>query len=327
MLDIEQQPLRIIWKSSPNTDALGLLGGFRFGERSVESSLPFAWLDMPILGSSDPCGEEIWCSSRHISYGQKGNIRFGQADSLIFGVISLDESDPCSLDKLTTEGYSEILGFLNASGFHEIWRLWNHFSDINSDSSGLERYRQFNIGRQVAFDRAEGLMKGCMPAASAVGVRSGPLTIAFLAGKSPPTLIENPAQVSAYEYPEMYGPQSPSFSRGAIANLGPFNLVLVSGTASIKGHETVNLGDPYEQTLTALHNIQIVIETAERQCGIHIDLSHMYYRVYVRNAEDLLVVQRAVTHYFGQSVQVHYVQADICRRDLLVEIEATGYAD
>lgn len=327
MLDIEQQPLRIIWKSPPNTDALGLLGGFRFGEPSVESSLPFAWLDMPVLGSSDPCGEEIWCSSRHISYGQKGNIRFGQADSFIFGVISLDESATCSLDKLTTEGYAEILGFLSDSGFHEIWRLWNHFRDINSDSSGLERYRQFNIGRQVAFDRAVGFMKGRMPAASAVGVRSGPLTIAFLAGKAPPTLIENPAQVSAYEYPEMYGPQSPSFSRGAIANLGTFDLVLVSGTASIKGHESVNIGDPFEQTLTALHNIQIVIEEAEKRCGIHADLSCMYYRAYVRNAEDLLEVQRAVIQCLGHQVQVHYVQADICRRDLLVEIEATGYAE
>lgn len=327
MLDIEQHPLQVVWKNSTNTAPLGLVGRFRFGERSDERSFPLAWLDMPVLGSSDPCGDEIWCSSRHIRYGEIGNIRYSKAETFIFGVISLEENDPHALDKLTTEGYSELLGFLRDSGFHEIWRLWNHFSDINSESSGLERYRQFNIGRQVAFDQAEGLMKGRMPAASAVGVRSGPLTIAFLAGKSPPTLIENAAQVSAYEYPEMYGPQSPSFSRGAIANLGLFDLVLVSGTASIKGHETVNLGDPYEQTLTALHNIQIVIETAERQCGIHIDLSHMYYRAYVRNAEDLLEVQRAVTNCLGQSVQVHYVQADICRRDLLVEIEATGYAD
>lgn len=326
MLDIEQHPIRIVWKNPANTDALGVVGGFRFGERSVERSLPLAWLDMPVLGSSDPCGDEIWCSSRPIIQGQNGNIRFNQAENFIFGVISLEESEPLALDKLTTEAYSELLGFLRDSGFHDIWRLWNHFSDINSESSGLERYRQFNIGRQVAFDQAETLMKGRMPAASAVGVRSGPITIAFLAGKSPPTLIENAAQVSAYEYPEMYGPQSPSFSRGAIVNLGPFDLVLVSGTASIKGHETVNLGDPYGQTITALHNIQIVIETAERQCGIDIDLSRMYYRAYVRNAEDFIEVQRAVTHCLGHQIQVHYVQADICRRDLLVEIEATGYA-
>ena len=327
MLDIEQHPLQVVWKNSTNTAPLGLLGGFRFGERSDERSCPLAWLDMPVLGSSDPCGEEIWSSSHHIRYGEIGNIRYSKAENFIFGVISLEENDPQALDKLTTEGYFELLEFLKKSGFHEIWRLWNHFSDINSELSGLERYRQFNIGRQVAFDQAEGLMKGRMPAASAVGVRSGPLTIAFLAGKTPPILVENAAQVSAYEYPEVYGPQSPSFSRGAIANLGPFDLVLVSGTASIKGHETVNIGDPYEQTLTALHNIEIVIETAERQCGIHIDLSCLYYRAYVRNAEDLQEVQRAVTHCLGQNCQVHYVQADICRRDLLVEIEATGYAD
>lgn len=326
MLDKEQYPFRIVWKSPTKTDSLGLVGGFQFGERLGETSFPLVCLDMPVLESSGPCGEEAWYSSRPISYGQKGNIRFCQAEHFMFGVISLEQIDPQALEKLTAEGYSELLEFLMVSGFHEIWRLWNYFSDINSDSSGLERYRQFNIGRQVAFDRAAGLMKGRMPAASTVGVRTGPLTIAFLAGKSPPIYIENPSQVSAYEYPEMYGPQSPSFSRGAIVNLGAFDLVLVSGTASIKGHETVNIGDPYEQTLTALHNIRIVIEAAKKQCGIHADVSRMYYRAYVRNAEDLLEVQRAVNHCLGHQVQLHYVQADICRRDLLVEIEATGYA-
>lgn len=327
MLDKEQHPLRIVWKSPTNTDSLGLVGGFRFGGQPVQTSLPLVCLDMPVLGASGPCGEEAWYSFRPISYGQKGNIRFSQADNFIFGVISLEETDPHALEKLTAEGYSELLEFLKESGFHEIWRLWNHFSDINSDSSGLERYRRFNIGRQLAFDRAEGLVKGRMPAASAVGVRSGPLTIAFFAGKSSPKLVENPAQVSAYDYPSIYGPQSPSFSRGAVVNLGSNDLLLISGTASIKGHETVNIGDPYEQTLTALHNIQLVVEAAKSHYEYCIDLPGMYYRVYVRNPTDLTEVQRAVAHFLGHKVQIHYVQADICRRDLLVEIEATGYAE
>lgn len=327
MPEQERYPLRVTWSAPSDPLPLGSLGGFRFCGSLVHTELPLVWLDMPVLGSAKTVAEEWWCTSNPVSYGQKGNIKFSITDDFVFGVISLDENSPNDLSKLTTNAYSEIFEYLRDSGFHQIWRLWNHFSNINSDDSGLERYRQFNIGRQIAFDKAESLLKGRMPAASAVGVKTGPLVISFLAGKALHAVIENPDQVSAFEYPEIYGPQSPSFSRAAVVPIGSDTLVLVSGTASIKGHLTTNLGNPYEQTLTAFENIQIVTESAGRQCCGCIELSRMFYRVYVRNAEDYSEVQRAMLACLGDESKVHYVQADICRDDLLVEIEATGYVE
>jgi hypothetical protein len=50
----------------------------------------------------------------------------------------------------------------------------------------------------------------------------------------------------------------------------------------------------------------------------------MAYKVYVRNPADLPIVQSQLHTALGARAQVLYLQADVCRPDLLVEIEATG---
>lgn len=326
MLAMDQNLIQIIWAEPRAVLPGNVVGGFCFNAPSPWSSAPVANLDMPVLGSSDTACSELLCVPESIVYMEAGNIRFTLSESFIFGICTLEDSVGSGLESLTASAYAEIFQLLLELGFPEVWRFWNHFPDINSEESGLERYRQFNIGRQRAFDAAIHLMKGRMPAASAVGVRSGPLTIAFLAGHSSPVLIENPAQVSAYEYPDTYGPQSPSFSRAAVVAIGSKKLMLVSGTASIQGHVTINPGDAFKQTKTALENIRLVSETAEARCGFGINLSALYYRAYVRDPDDYQEVHNAISETLGAQADVHYVQADICRRDLLVEIEATGYA-
>jgi enamine deaminase RidA (YjgF/YER057c/UK114 family) len=133
-------------------------------------------------------------------------------------------------------------------------------------------------------------------------------------------------QVSAYEYPPEDGPQSPSFSRAAIATVGTNKLILISGTASIIGHKTVHAGKPYEQTVTALGNIKILSEASQNRPIKAIDIAKFHYRVYVRNLGDFPEIKRAFVDFFDGNSVAHYVQADICRSDLLVEIEAVGYA-
>ena len=49
-------------------------------------------------------------------------------------------------------------------------------------------------------------------------------------------------------------------------------------------------------------------------------LGDLGYRAYVRHAADLDTVREVVTQRLGDA-PVAYVQADVCRADLLVEIE------
>jgi enamine deaminase RidA (YjgF/YER057c/UK114 family) len=324
MLDTAKNSLDVVWTKPDSIDSLSVLGSFGFGEPTSCHPVPFAWIDMPLLGNEDESAIECWRTAKPVKHGSSGAIEYAVTDDYVFGTLSYPDNS--FLDETTEKAYSELLNFLSDNGFIGVWRLWNHIRDINAEECGLERYKRFNLGRQAAFEKAVKIINGQMPAASAVGTKSGPLIIGFLAGKSAPRLIENPVQVSAYEYPGEYGPQSPSFSRAAIAPVDGNELLLISGTASIVGFKTVHAGKPYEQTVTALGNIKILAEAAQDRASKVMDIAKFYYRVYVRNPSDFPLVQRAFADFFDGASVAHYVQADICRSDLLVEIEAVGYA-
>jgi enamine deaminase RidA (YjgF/YER057c/UK114 family) len=324
MLEVAKNSLDVVWTKPDSIVSLSVLGGFGFGKPTSKLSAAFAWIDMPLLGCEDSSAIECWCTAKAVKHGRSGAIEYAVTDDYVFGTLSYPDNS--RLDETTERAYSELLNFLADIGFNEVWRFWNHIREINAEEFGLERYRSFNLGRQAAFEKAEQLIKGRMPAASAVGTKSGPLLIGFLAGRSAPLLIENPVQVSAYDYPSEYGPQSPSFSRAAIVSIGAIELLLISGTASIVGHKTVHAGKPYEQTLTALGNIKKLVEVAQNRLQKAMDIAKFYYRVYIRNPGDLPLIQRAFADFFDGASVAHYVQADICRSDLLVEIEAVGHA-
>ena len=321
-------PMSISWVESRVISATKA-GGFYFGEESCAEGLPDGVmpLEMPVLGASKDSGCEIWLSGPSTTFEQVGNIRFVRDGTTVFGHISLPEPLGADLEELTYLAYVEILQFVRSLGRHHLWRLWNYFRDINEVTSGLERYRAFNVGRQRAYDSADDLIAAGMPAASAIGVRKGGLSVAFIAGTQQPQLIENPRQISAFKYPECYGPKSPSFSRAGLIDAEESKLLLVSGTASIVGHESLHANNPLAQTMTSLENIQLVVAEAEKLTLSSFSIQDMFYRVYVRNERDYLSVKKGFTEFFtGCSIplNVHYVLGDICRSDLLVEIEASG---
>src|SRR5207248_3880647 len=102
-------------------------------------------------------------------------------------------------------------------GYPHLLRVWNYLPDINRDSHGTERYRQFNSARQQVLRECGRALTGKVPAASALGATSdSPLAVYFLAGRTAPTFLENPRQVSAYHYPRQYGSHSPVFSRATL---------------------------------------------------------------------------------------------------------------
>jgi enamine deaminase RidA (YjgF/YER057c/UK114 family) len=155
-------------------------------------------------------------------------------------------------------------------------------------------------------------------------VTGSPLVIYFLASRAAPTAIENPRQVSAYEYPPQYGPK-PAFSRASVLRETSGAILFISGTASIVGHQTVHAGDVAAQTRETLVNIEALLGEANRVSGApRFDMDTLAYKVYVRNSADLPLIQSQLHTALGPQSQVVYLQADICRQDLLVEIEAIG---
>jgi chorismate lyase / 3-hydroxybenzoate synthase len=101
--------------------------------------------------------------------------------------------------------------------------------------------------------------------------------------------------------------------------------LFVSGTASIVGHETRHHGDAGAQTAESLANIAAVLEEANRVLGAsRYSLDSLTFKVYVRRPGDLAIIAGAIERSAAREAPIVYLQADVCREDLLVEIEATG---
>jgi enamine deaminase RidA (YjgF/YER057c/UK114 family) len=296
------------------------------------AGIPIAQVNTPVLPRETHL-YEVWSSGQAAESGQHHRVRFRRTDEMLFGCITLAEADfaapahaPSTLHAATAQAYAEICATLEAQHYPHLLRVWNYLPDINRDSQGTERYRQFNSARQCALQACGRARSGSVPAASALGATSdSPVVVYFLAGRSAPVFVENPRQVSAYHYPRQYGTHSPLFSRAALLRQSQSLTLFVSGTASIVGHRSLHLGDTAAQTRETLTNIEALLNEANRLAeGAHFDLDGLAYKVYVRRPSDLPVIQAQLASSLGPKAQFIYLQADICRQDLLVEIEATG---
>lgn len=275
-----------------------------------------------------------WLSSGPFVQGQQGALSWCHNEHVLFGSICLREADFSAagnvsvLQQLSQAAYEAVFAALQTTGFAYLARCWNYLPRINLDGGGLERYRQFNIGRQDAFIAAGQAWLAGSPSACALGSSSGDFVLYFLASRVAPLAIENPRQISAYRYPQRYGPRSPTFSRASLLTLPGQEVLFISGTASIVGHESLHPGDVAAQTEETLRNIDVVVEQANLKSALGgFSTRDLILKVFVRHAVDLPVVAGILAERLGEGLEAIYLQADICRAELLVEIEAFGFRD
>jgi len=241
---------------------------------------------------------------------------------VIFAACRSVEDPNVPLAKRSLDLYSGLVRLLQARGYPHLLRVWNTIENLNTDFRGLERYRHFCAGRHDALAAFRPDLTERYPAASALGTPQGGLAIYCLAARTPGIPVENPNQISAFHYPAEYGPRSPSFSRALIKQWDGGTDLFISGTASITGHETQHVGDFAAQVGLALDNVERLIETAEKTAHCPFAASpQRLFKAYIRHAKDFDSARDIVAKRLGDETQVIYLQADICRLDLLFEIE------
>jgi chorismate lyase/3-hydroxybenzoate synthase len=316
----------------------GVLAVVPFGQDphfTAAEGIPIAPVGLPELGTGH-CTCEVWQVSESLRSGHRGPIHYRAGASVLFGRLILAEpaaanggpEGPTVLQQLTGQAYAQVFAALDALGYPNLLRIWNYFAEINRATSQGERYHEFNTARRQAFLRARRVIEGQVPAACALGSAAGsPLVIYFLASAAAARSLENPRQVSAFRYPAEYGPDSPTFSRAVLAAPVSGDCLFTSGTASILGHGTVHVGDAAAQTRESISNVVELVAQANRVSGARrYSMEGLQYKVYVRHATDLGEIRRELALLLPAHCPITYLQADICRRDLLVEIEAMGSA-
>lgn len=302
-----------------------VLGVIGFGRRMPIAHAPAPiWVDIPVLGGPET-SLEVWTSDAPVIACNYQGLSGASDGKVLFGSLTLEQSGGETLQTLANQAYTRIFEFIDHHNYHNLLRVWHYFPQINDDENGLERYRGFNVGRHEAFvTNGRSIGEESVPAASALGSNSGSLVIYFMAGKQPGKAVENPRQVSAYHYPHLFGPRSPIFVRAMSVTVGAQDCFFISGTASIVGYETVHQGDVEKQAAETLLNIRTLLEQAPRYDATR---GRMLLKAYLRHTHDLETVRAKVQAEFGAACKAVYLHSNICRSDLLLEIEGAYFND
>lgn len=227
------------------------------------------------------------------------------------------------------DAFAKMAGILRAEGldFGHVVRQWAYLDgmlDVVGDCpKGHQGYQAFNDVRAVAYAASD--FPAGYPAATGIGQAAGGVVLDFVALDAPGATIEalsNPRQTDAHRYSarQLVGESiatlpsksPPMFERAKRIVRGDEEIVLVSGTAAIVGERSVARGDVAAQTRTTIDNIAALV--GEQR------LSRL--RAYVKHRDDIPAVRAICTDAFGPIPAV-YVEADVCRAELLVELEGS----
>jgi len=286
-------------------------------------------------------------SGVQVEYGITETVRYCKINSsgyneYWFAGVDGGSDNKTTAEKATTAFARLLQAFLQLGiGYNTIFRQWNYVEQIFDfeliDDRQRQKYQLFNEVRGEYYSKyrtAPGF-----PAATGIGTAFNGVTIECMAVTCDERLttvaINNPKQLSSYKYgqevlkgdPEKNSKQNhpPQFERARLMTNGQSSRLFISGTASIVGQETVGLNDVEKQTYVTIDNIEQLASVANLRSHypelIVFPDKYAYVRVYVKNEEDIPAVKVICQGYFG-AVPMTFVKADICRADLLVEIEA-----
>jgi chorismate lyase/3-hydroxybenzoate synthase len=267
---------------------------------------------------------EVWRCDGPIKCGTWDLLRFAQGTHLTMGHIALDLRTQPGMREASRLAYDVLQAYLQQSPHPWPLKIWNYIPAINEGAGDEELYRQFCLGRADAVLIDPGDLPP-LPAATAIGAprAEAALQVYFLAGALPGLDVENPRQVSAWRYPRQYGPRSPLFSRGTILTLNGSRQFLISGTASVLGHQTHHENQVANQLSESLRNVHSLLDEGHRLMGdtrAKLDRNGIL-KVYIRNTADYAVIRQTLEAEAPPEIQRIYLQGDICRENLLTEID------
>ncbi len=201
----------------------------------------------------------------------------------------------------------------------DIVRQWNYIEDITGFDDTIQRYQAFNDIRTNFYGTCQ--WENGYPAATGIGMSKGGIIIdADIMSGYENAPIDNPLQKAAYAYSkkvlvgETEYKSTPKFerARSVIDNEFSMKWIYISGTAAIKGEETLEV-DIRQQTLMTLDNIEQLVQQNTK-----------YMRVYVKYPSDYSIARNTIQERYP-NIDAIFVNSNVCRDNLLIEIEGIAY--
>ena len=268
-------------------------------------------------GIADLTGQnlnEVWTTEDSVVRGRSGSTYWSKTDDVICVSHWLSQQECEDLETNICDAYMAIFDVLYEHSFPLPFRFWNYLPNINKGDGDSEIYKRFCTGRLRAFEKLS-IEPQAFPSASALGHHTEGAVIYVFASKAEPIHLKNDKQVNAYDYPRQYGISSPSFTRATALKLRETPFLFISGTASIIGHKTVAKSDLERQLEVTASNIEHLLQTAN---PFNRKLTTL--KVYLRHPEHKTRTEEWLKARYPDVAMV-FTLADICRQDLLVEIE------
>jgi hypothetical protein len=263
--------------------------------------------------------------------------RFALVSSRVPAVLDFDAA---ALQQATTDAYRAIGAQLAGCTAASPVRLWNLIPGIlDSLDHHPHRYMAFNAGRFNAYlewFESEQRFAERVPTASGVGHHGCDLVVHCLAARQPGAPVENPRQVSSYRYSDRYGRLPPCFARATMIRDAGEGVpwLLVGGTASVRGEETVHVGDLRAQSDETYANLASLVGAAAEQAGLTaagrspaeatLLTAFSHLRVYYVREADRERIAADIAARFPSLESVELLNAALCRPRLLIEIEGVA---
>lgn len=288
------------------------------------SDIPGIWLANPTTGGLTPVVQRFFQPRGEVRsvhwQGRTVGARYEDAYAEYVLLMGVGPTDPTA-DRVaqTASTFANIEGALQSVGFgfRDVVRTWFYLDRL------LEWYDDFNRARDAFFE-SRGVFGGFVPASTGIGcanregaaIMSGAIAMRPKPGaQATRAMLESPLQCSALDYRS-------SFSRAAEIVTPEGRLVFVSGTASIEpGGATAHVGDPKRQIDLTMDVVAAILATRKMDFR---DATRAI--AYIKRPEDRPLWQAWLTAHGLPSDFAQEVIADVCRDDLLFEIELDAVA-
>lgn len=294
-------------------------------EAAPQNDCPMTWVDCaPCAAGNPPAAMSLWAvSGPEVQTIRTGDGRpagrtyaDGFARYCLLGGIGPSQA-AASPHAQARETFQNMLAALRLAGMEmtNVFRTWFYIDRI------LEWYGLFNEAR-TAFFRETGVFDALVPASTGIGGGNpaGSALVASCMAAAPVAdfsarAIPSPLQGPAQEY-------GSAFARAVEVASGGVRAVYVSGTASITPNgRTAFSGDAAAQTELTMRVVEAILQSRGMGFG---DVSRAI--VYVKNPSDARVWEKWTEARNLTDMPAIVTSNDICRPDLLFEIEVDASA-